>query len=290
MAVVLWLGASDLGRRRLRFLVLIALLAAMGMFTSGAWHGGEMVYRQGFGVDGRQAIDYSASEESAEPGPKGPFDKDKIDDLVSPMQIHLILAGLVIAMAAGALGLSLRHCVAESQPAIPPPAPESLEIDPASPPQPGPAKSVFSLEELAAAREAGDPPPTRFWILAAFLAALTIILGFYVGDFLTGRKFFNVEHLQRAMQDLRDPDKMRMGMHIILGSAILVLCLILALLGTMRPGNRGLVSFFALLLMIAVAGQIWMGILLLYDTDRGPLTKFNVQPPAPTTTQPATTQ
>jgi uncharacterized membrane protein len=53
VAVVLWLGASDLGRRRLRFLVLIALLAAMGLFASGAWHGGEMVYRQGFGVDGR---------------------------------------------------------------------------------------------------------------------------------------------------------------------------------------------------------------------------------------------
>lgn len=45
------------------------------------------------------------------------------------------------------------------------------------------------------------------------------------------------------------------------------------------PYNRVLVGGFSLLLALALAVQVWLGILLLYDTNVGPIQHFN----APTT-------
>src|SRR5579863_9208904 len=44
LAVLAYMSASDRGRRRVYPAAMIALIAAMGMMTAGAWHGGEMIY------------------------------------------------------------------------------------------------------------------------------------------------------------------------------------------------------------------------------------------------------
>lgn len=270
LAVVAWLGSSDRARRKLHLFTLLALIIAIGMFTFGAWTGGEMVFREGFGVAGKfQTVDPTLPPQTNEAL------KDKIDDVISPYQIHLILAGFVLAVAAGAIGLSYRRCTVEAQPL---PTPQPPAADPSQNSSLALAKSVYSLEELVAAREVAGPPPSRFWMLAALLALFTIATGFYIGDFFGGSQFFDVDHLKHAMANLHDPNKQRMGLHIILGGWTLILSLILAITAKMRPINRTFLGIFSILLILVVAAQFWMGILLLYDDDRGPLTKFNSAP------------
>ena len=67
----------------------------------------------------------------------------------------------------------------------------------------------------------------------------------------------------------------RDGWHLILGLAIVVLPLILALVTRWTPRNRIIVGALAILLGVAIAGQLWLGVLLMYDTPDGPLTHFN---------------
>jgi hypothetical protein len=67
----------------------------------------------------------------------------------------------------------------------------------------------------------------------------------------------------------------RRMVHVAAGGSIVVLLLILAALARWAPRQKWVLVFFALLLVIAVAVQVWMGILLLYDTPQGPLVHFN---------------
>jgi hypothetical protein len=58
--------------------------------------------------------------------------------------------------------------------------------------------------------------------------------------------------------------------HVLFGVTIVLLTLLLAV----STRSRVLTKLFALLLLLAVAGQVWLGILLLYDSNTGPLTGF----------------
>ena len=103
-AVVMWLGASDRWRKMLRMPALLLLIIAMGLMADGAWHGGEMVYRLGFAVQGRQGV--------LPDNPTAPHGlQDKVVYYVPEGEVHLLLAGLVFSLAAAALGLSIRRAV-----------------------------------------------------------------------------------------------------------------------------------------------------------------------------------
>jgi uncharacterized membrane protein len=103
VVVVVWLGGSDLWRGFFYWPGLILLMTAMGMLTIGAWHGGEMIFRQGFGVEGRQPV------LDAEMPSTQPTMQDRIEAVLPAIQVHLIMAGLVIAGAAGAMGTGFRR-------------------------------------------------------------------------------------------------------------------------------------------------------------------------------------
>jgi len=264
VTVITWLGASDRGRRLLRVPALVVLILAMGLFTLGAWNGGEMVYRQGFGVEGKLNVTALSPDSAA---PRGW--QEKFDAWAQPMQMHVVLAGLVFAVAAGAMGLSMRRSGEGA--ALPPP--RTGEV----PDGPRPLSSVFSLGELAAIRAAASPPSGRFWLFAALLALLTIAGGFYVGGFVEWPRIIDWHRVLHALQDLRVGEKRRMGLHIVLGSGILILSLILAICARCRPKGRFLLGFFSLLLALAMAAQLWMGTLLLCDNDRGPVAHLSQQ-------------
>jgi len=262
-AVITWLGASDRVRRLLRAPALVVLIIAMGLITLGAWHGGEMVYRQGFGVEGKQNVT-ELSPDSAAPQSW----REKFDAWAQPMQLHVVLAGLVFAVAAGAMGLSLRRSTESA--ALPP-------RDSQQPAAPRPLSAVYSLEELAALRAAASPPSARFWMVAALLALLTIVGGFYVGNFVEWPRIIHWHRVLHALQDLRVGEKRRMGLHIVLGASILVLSLILAIYARCRPKDRFLLGLFSLLLVLVMTAQLWMGILLLWDSDHGPVAHLGQQ-------------
>ena len=63
--------------------------------------------------------------------------------------------------------------------------------------------------------------------------------------------------------------------HVGAGATILVCTLVLALVARFARRSKFLLGFFALLLVIAVAVQVWLGVLLMYDTPNGDIYRFN---------------
>jgi hypothetical protein len=51
--------------------------------------------------------------------------------------------------------------------------------------------------------------------------------------------------------------------------------LLLAVIARMAAGRRIVVGLFVLLLLVAVAAQVWLGSLLLFDTPSGSVWNFN---------------
>ncbi|MGH7213822.1 MAG: DUF2231 domain-containing protein, partial [Tepidisphaeraceae bacterium] len=106
LVVVTWLGSSDRTRSRLHIPLLLLLVIACGLVAVGAWHGGEMVYRYATGVERAPALaEAHPTGEKVEEQYPG---QERVEYIFPPMQIHVIGAGIVVAMAMGSMGLSLR--------------------------------------------------------------------------------------------------------------------------------------------------------------------------------------
>ncbi len=295
LAVLAWMSASDRSRRRVYPAALIALIAAMGMMIAGAWHGGEMIYRQGFGVDGKKSV-----EADATPNPH-PSWRDKIEAYAPAGQVHVILAGVLFAFAAGSLGASLRRSklyekawiidrpVQSAAKSLSAPSPMIADQDPTTIPLMG----TIRTESYSADVQNQHPPTARFWMLALLVGLLAATSGLYFGGFLTGPHVVDWPRLRSVIRDIRSPDNTRMGAHIILGLSTIVLVFFLAIFARWAPRSRFLIGFTALLLLLVIAAQTWMGILLLFDGGGGPLTRFqpaevSAQQSAPAVPIPAT--
>jgi cytoskeletal protein RodZ len=68
-----------------------------------------------------------------------------------------------------------------------------------------------------------------------------------------------------------------------MGVSIVVLPLILSLVARFARGARMLLGIFALLLLLSVAAQIWLGALLMLDSPIGTITRFNEPEPSAAT-------
>lgn len=253
LGVLVWLGASDEGRRKLRWPVLLIVLAGFGVMAGGAWYSGEAVYRHGTAVvhaspaPGTLPAEgiHAASEQST-----------GVDYYLPPLQLHLLLAGLTVALAVGAIGVSLRRW------SCPPAADVPAELD-----------EMLPGTSLAAAPPTPDAPavyPARFWLLAFLLAAGTAAVGLWVS---------NDWKLNGLLEPLRDSarraEMQRTFYHVIVGSSTVVLTFLLALITRVSRRAKAVTLFFVLLLLLAVAAQVWLGVLLLFDTDHGPLMGAN---------------
>jgi hypothetical protein len=115
-------------------------------------------------------------------------------------------------------------------------------------------------------------PSARFWLLAALFALLTAALGWWL---LAGHE---------GVQNMLDVAGMWNGQikiyprrmfHAIAGVSILLLSLLLSVIAAVAPRNRGLIFVVSLLLIAAVAAQVWLGILMLWDTHEGKVQAFN---------------
>jgi uncharacterized membrane protein len=287
-AVVMWLGASDSWRRILRIPALLILIVALGAMTSGAWHGGEMTYRLGFGVQGKLAAlpDAPAKPQTIH---------DKVEYYAPEGEIHLLMAGFVFAMAAAALGLSIRRAVTTETVVVQrvPPTYISAEA--------GREGNVKPISLLQALNDPGDEipvtrtaPAARFWLIGSLLALAAIASGFWFGGYLMPWPWIiDRDHLTRAIHHINDPKRAREGLHIVFGGSILVLTLILALLTRFAPRSRVFFTAFSFLLILVMAAQIWIGVQMTFDGGRGPLARFKTPTEAadedqPDTSSPAT--
>lgn len=257
-AVTIWLACSDNWRRRLYWPVLLVLIAAMGLLAAGAWFGGESVYRYGTAV-----ASASSASAAAEPHHRG------VTWYIPPLELHVALAGLTVAIAVAAIGLTIRRLEAPST--VPEP-PETI-----APGQPT-AEEPPDHGALAAAPvpsvvpdEARPVFPARFWLAAAAVALCTAVAGLWsvLGVFSAASLKENGAMLRR-----NDWDHLRLPLHVVFGVTLVVLTLLLAALARFGRRRRKLTVGFLALIILVIAAQFWLGLALLYDGHTGPVLGF----------------
>ncbi len=332
--VITWLGCSDLWRKRLHVPLLVLLLAGSAAMFIGAWYGGESVYRHGVGVQ-RQTVHtgeaWATGEEemarrdsgraaaattqpattqpaSARREPQVPVAAEQqtgieashksLEYYVMPLQLHVMLAGVAVALALAALGQSIRR-VSEARP-------QGLDAG-----LPGEGEAVAEVREplgmtaeqmrdeegqlrVDTSDEVGADtdiriaqgrrsPAGRFWLLAALVAAATSLSGLWAlaseanAVAVAQQEGVSVISYLRGLvtsAELNGSIFNRRFLHVLTGSGIILLPLVLAGLVRWAPRARLWLWILAILLLLAVAVQVWLGILLLFDRPDGPVTGF----------------
>jgi uncharacterized membrane protein len=436
VVVVAWVGASDAWRRRLYWPCLLLLIAGTGFVGIGAWHGGELVYRHGVGVEEGEAMEPSpvalgaplagrdifalqtttpmppaapapaavdpgattalgpvvpvapdptaptpsttapaaaatrpaddrpaATQPSVEapaaglvetpptapavaatlpvapapatapaavvvepPLPAAPVDPAlsdptpaataspspaveeqieynparELERYVPPLQAHVILAGLTVAIAMAALALSLRASNVHPEIELEPraelnelaqaygarPIREPARTGTADLPPPIALPGELSDLDIDAMRvsviERHRVPSARFWLLTTLVGILTAMAGWWVlaSDVEMTFADFDPRRLLNMVfpEDWRELP--RRPLHVVTAGAIILLPLLLAIFARWAPRRRGVLLFFAFLLILAVAAQVWLGVLLMWDTPVGKVFEFNPSPGA----------
>jgi uncharacterized membrane protein len=283
IAVVTWLGSSDRWRRTLHWPLVIVLLIGVGMMISGAWHGGEMVYRLGTAVQMQQPSESQPSqnkeaehehgEENEAPlGKAVHIIKKPVEKVADMVDVHVIAAGWTVALALISLGLSIRSISSSGYSAAPPDYQSSAlerQISGALSPEARSAAErrgvlIETTDLPTDDRPVREVPAARFFLIVALLGLLTAVGGLIIIE-------------PGSLKDLVEMIKEngRYIAHTCAGVGIVVLSVLLSIIARLAPRSKGLLLIFGLLLVCAIAAQVWFGILLLYDTPTGPLTKFN---------------
>ncbi len=262
LAVVVYLGAGDHARRALHAPVLAVLVLCVGGMMTGAWFGGEAIYKHGVGVN--------LPPESSQP--------TKLEQLFPPVELHVVMAGVTVAIALAAIGLSFRKLTLTVGPSLEPVGDHGATDL---------ARSFNPNIEVTAVTP--PLPASTFWLLAFAVAAATSLGGWFV--LARSADVFDQSHGHYAQvpsllwKQVRPepPQKLnRRLVHLAAGGVIIVVPVLLAMLARWAPRQRILLAACTLVLVAAVAAQVWFGILLLYDTPDGLITRFNAATP-PTT-------
>jgi uncharacterized membrane protein len=262
LASIVWLASSDRLRARLHLPLLALLLGSAGTAIAGGWHGGEAVYRLGVAVEATRGS--SATMPSTSEAGHMTFSSDPAY-YFPPMQLHVILAGTVVAIGLAALGLSIRKITQG------PPTTQVDYIAAALGPPPTLIGGEAGDAVIADPLDVATPrvPASRFWMLAALLGLLTAAAGYW-----TIARQMNVWSLNDLWNAVIR-EHVRLLAHTIAGVSIVVLAIILAMLARWAPRRGWILTIFAVLILACIGAQIWFGILLLFDTPNGGLMGFN---------------
>ena len=222
LGVIPYLAASDRWRKRLYLPSLLLVAFAVGVLVWGAWYAGESVNTRGTAMKWNATAGWT----------------------VPRLQMHVTLAGLTMAVAVGAVGVSIRKLNMRDG-VGPAPAKEALPLEYVTP------EVQVKMIVVAEPVQAG-----RFWVIAALLGLATVAAGVSVA----GGSWGQLQPLLGQPRDLA---------HVFLGVLIVLLALLLAVL-TRWSQRRWSIVAVATLLLIAIAAQVWVGILLMYDgSDKG---------------------
>jgi hypothetical protein len=273
------LAAADGWRRRFHWVAMGVFAACGGLMVVGSWFAGESVYTQGVAVHQPTADDAKATALS--PLAKMDTKQDKLIYFTGePLQLHMIGAGVMFAIAMAALGLSIRTITSEYPDSVHfpllsdaassdpsgalPPVGQSLRGDSPTPRFAPPGDGVDAL----------PVPAARFWLIASLFAIFTAAGGFWLWN--SDSMSWSPQHFWRdVMLDHGQFSIDRSAIHVWVGISLIVLPLLLAMIARWAPHQTILLSIFALLLVCAVSAQVWLGVLLTFDGDSKNLFRFN---------------
>jgi hypothetical protein len=246
-----------------------------------------MVYRHGVGVEQLRdaASENTPSVEGSGTGSAATVEqtdwKQRAGYYAPPLQVHTIVAGVAVSLALAALGVSLRAGAKGDQPGD-----YSIEVAPVQ-------SNIASALNPSFARakdpneyepDLDGPPPepriprarpagARFWLIAALLAIVTSLTGFWTLAYFSD--VWNPKDLWDMIADRETAGGARRLAHVITGGGIIVLLLLLSVIARVTAGRRFVVLLFTMLLIVAVAAQTWFGSLLMFDSPSGTLGSFN---------------
>jgi len=265
-AVGVWLGSSDKWRCTLRLPLLAVVLVGLVLMSIGAWHGGELVYKFGTGV-----------EPGAPAG--GSTAGHGLTWYIPPLQLHLVLAGFAVALVVAAVALMVRRWQLDRRvpaPAAPltegqPVAPGIMALDvPAGAGQPiGPASDLPQNRDQQPVAPPSEVYPGWFWLGAFGLAIVTAVAGAWAALGVFSKAAF-----REGLEELRQADHRRLALHVALGVLIIVLSLFLAALVRFARRWRRPAGILAGLVLLLIAWQIWVGVLITFDSPEGSLFRF----------------
>lgn len=271
LVVLVWIGCSDRWRARLHLLFVVWLLVSVGLITSGAWHGGEMIYRLGISV--KPDVPSMEAQKAADVDAKKDMES-RVQEYVPPMQLHVTLAGWTVAMALVSLALAIRAISASRTPADWElgSSPGDLDFANALNERTGEVGMPPAQREITTSDLPTDDSPVvvvpaaRFWLVTTLVALATAVAGIWT---------MGIWNFKDISDQLRNANHNRALVHVVVGVTIVVLTLILAILARWGKRNKVMLTIFALLMVVAIAAQVWLGVLMMFDTTSGSLTRFN---------------
>jgi len=268
LSCTLWIGVSDRMRRNLHIPIVILLLAAGAAITVAAHVGGHMAYVHGLGVSSTPNADDRLDQQAPTRSVGIAGISEQIAPFVPPLQTHMILAGLAAALGVVSIGFSSRAMIDRSAPIEPVVRHDSDAIAAAFT---KPLAEVVFAEE----RSTRAGPVVLLAVIAGALAALA---GWWFAAHDSG--IWKPGELWKYVTD-RSLNEGRLltrrTAHVVAGTSIVVLPLLLLAVSRFRPRGRVLWLGLSVLLLLAIAAQVWLGQLMLLDESRvmGPVTRWS---------------
>jgi hypothetical protein len=234
-----------------------------------------MVYRHGVAVHVVQekgAMTQSTAPATMESAAREQTEvKRGLERAIPPLQLHVTLAGLAAALAFAALGMSLRALSTADEWRDPEVSHAHNLIDmEAGPRHDAAAHGAHSPPDADAGHGPHHIPSARFWLLTSLAALLTALAAYW---FLAGPDELATWKPLRIWQEIAV--KPRQVYHVVTGVSIVVLPLLLALAARFARRSKSLLTILAGVMVVALALQIWLGVLLMFDTYNGKVTGFN---------------
>lgn len=242
-------------QRRTYILLLALLLLGAASMAWGAWYSGDTVYHDAAATELK-----GKKTESAQPGAAKSFSK-RIGAALEhfagpPLQAHVSMAGLTVALVLVALALTIR---------------KSAEAGPAATRLTPGAESQSLGEDLPGEESSighAGWPSVRFWVLAIVAGVFAAFLGLWALSRPDEAATWAPTELWATITDKADnPDAPmnRRTAHVLMATAILLLSAALAAFTHWVPNRKRVIAIMALLLVVTIGTQLWLGILLLYD-------------------------
>lgn len=270
LIVVVWIALSNLWRDRLSILFKLALIFTSGLILLGSHLGGVTVYGHALGVK------TTTQPSTPMPSVQSLQHLNTWAELAPPDQTHVVMAGLAAAFACVTLGLAIRAITHDDT--------DDLLYDPTAriaaafaEPSDVVAPSVEPVTAVVVSHN--HTPATgvaRYWFLSAVLLIVTALLGWWIAQTDLGTWDPNAFwHWITDPIGPNDPRITRRLAHLIVGGVLIVDTLILAMLGRFARRHSIALLIFSVPLVLALAAQLWLGILLLMDGPMGAVTGFN---------------
>lgn len=283
--VVFWIALSDLWRDRLSIVFKLGLLLMAALVVVGAHHGGEMVYALNIGPheSGLRTLPTTL--------PDGPI-AEVAHDAIDAEQVHIMLGGLGLALVCVCLGWSLRAIAQPDEPQYQDDAASAQRIAMAFSAQPG---TIGNFDERAQLHEQIVVVPTsvshtrpvrtgRLWLLTTLVLLLAAGCGVWYLRISEGT--WDVETLRRAVSlpvEQGGPNITRRFAHVVTGLTLVGGSVLLAIASAAARRSKLLLTLFGVPTALALAAQVWLGVLLVTDGIEGKVTRFNDQTPVTAT-------